>query len=504
MSHAETRSFFFTDVLYIPSIYEDVFVQGFKFSGWALTPAPYFFPDMLIYFTVRAITGNFVSAVFLSGVVQYLLIFILFISWFSAIFNKSLEEIFYPALAPFSVISVMIYFFQPLYVLYLLSIHSGTLILFFAGLLLLASAEIDTKKTALILFFLSIAVLSDRMFLLVFVLPFVITYILFKILLIRNPMNKYSLKLLIIGSFIGLALLGILKSFMHVSLPAKIAFEDSIKIFFQNMNEFTIDLAGKIVFLFLSLSIILTIWLILVLTDKLKKTEFMTQFSDALTDYPVKLLLFYSIFSVVAIFCTIIAPVITGVYMDKYSIRYIIPAIVIALMNFSIFFLIELKSFRYSHLISIIIILFSFSVYTLLPKSANLHNKQKFAGIDFKKIQDRYPEEIACVDNLPKKYSLRFGLADYWNAKYYTLFSRKNLRVIQIDYFKLKPVHVLNNLNWYKKETADSSTPPKYNFIITDKLDKNLILKKFSQPDFIENCNSEIYIYKNSFYLDLN
>jgi len=43
-----------SDILYAPSFFDDLW-QGFDISGWALTPAPYFFPDFFVYGAVDAL-----------------------------------------------------------------------------------------------------------------------------------------------------------------------------------------------------------------------------------------------------------------------------------------------------------------------------------------------------------------------------------------------------------------------------------------------------------------
>jgi hypothetical protein len=39
-----------SDLLYLPALFSDVFGKGGRLSDWFLTPAPYFFPDYLLYF----------------------------------------------------------------------------------------------------------------------------------------------------------------------------------------------------------------------------------------------------------------------------------------------------------------------------------------------------------------------------------------------------------------------------------------------------------------------
>ena len=38
-----------SDALYLPTLFDDLFVRGVQLADWFLTPAPYFFPDFLLY-----------------------------------------------------------------------------------------------------------------------------------------------------------------------------------------------------------------------------------------------------------------------------------------------------------------------------------------------------------------------------------------------------------------------------------------------------------------------
>ena len=49
-----------SDILYAPAFFDDLW-QGVDISGWALTPAPYFFPDFLVYGSVDALLRLFGS-----------------------------------------------------------------------------------------------------------------------------------------------------------------------------------------------------------------------------------------------------------------------------------------------------------------------------------------------------------------------------------------------------------------------------------------------------------
>ena len=74
---ADMRLFFNSDTLYLPSIYRDLFVDGFTIEGWFLNPAPNLFPDVFLYFILNWITSDFILASILFSFVQYILIALL-------------------------------------------------------------------------------------------------------------------------------------------------------------------------------------------------------------------------------------------------------------------------------------------------------------------------------------------------------------------------------------------------------------------------------------------
>lgn len=56
---------FYGDTLYIPAVFRDIFLNDGSFSDWYFAPAPYFFPDMALYFLIKAIIGStYFSALF--------------------------------------------------------------------------------------------------------------------------------------------------------------------------------------------------------------------------------------------------------------------------------------------------------------------------------------------------------------------------------------------------------------------------------------------------------
>ena len=55
--------FFNADALYLPSLYKDLMVNSGSYENWHLTPAPYFFPDMILYFLANFLTSDYYYAI---------------------------------------------------------------------------------------------------------------------------------------------------------------------------------------------------------------------------------------------------------------------------------------------------------------------------------------------------------------------------------------------------------------------------------------------------------
>src|SRR5688572_28414505 len=59
---AKLRHLVNSEFLYLPSLFEDIRHGWAGIQGWQLTPAPYFFPDMLFFAAARWVTGDAGSA----------------------------------------------------------------------------------------------------------------------------------------------------------------------------------------------------------------------------------------------------------------------------------------------------------------------------------------------------------------------------------------------------------------------------------------------------------
>jgi hypothetical protein len=157
--------FFNADALYLPALYHDVLVRGGQLNQWYLTPAPYFFPDWLLYFAARALAGDTYHALALLMAAQALAL------WGLMVLLVRRHAPMLQALAAATAAIAVVCFAAsraayPYAYVMLGSYHFGTFLMVLAGLLLLLrSAAIGLALLV------ALTMLSDRLYALQFLLP---------------------------------------------------------------------------------------------------------------------------------------------------------------------------------------------------------------------------------------------------------------------------------------------------------------------------------------------
>jgi hypothetical protein len=488
LSQKNIGLFFDSDQLLIPNFFKDIFLNNNHYNDWFLSPAPHFFPDMILYFPIIFVCKD-IYLQFLVYIHLILLLTYFIIKYIYQLYFSKKKSTFF-ALTVISSLFVLAFTVNTPYMwLPMPAAHYGE---FLIGLLLiiiitklLDNNELNFKKYFLysnsaILIFASSA--SDLLFIIQFVIPFFISYI---FLYIKKYINfgKFLLisTLCIIPAMIG----GLLSKYIvpHEILYGYLA-PSAQKI---SLNTINIQLSAFLaaikiaikylpgnVFLIFYLSLFFIIGMILFNKTKIRNFSFSIRIIFLCT------VIFLSIIINAVVLCLFTQPsVITERYLiPLYSFPYI-------LFFLPLYFL-ENYQDKYKIITFIFYIILINSI--IGPLKLIVHDK-------IKPKLEYYPEEIKCIDKSLQEYG-NHGVAEYWDANVVSILSKKNIEVVSLN-ARLEPVFFATNSTKFSKPSSFviiSHAKPLFD------LNTNIVYATYGNPKKIIRCGEKtLLIYpKNS------
>lgn len=453
---ADMRSFFNSDTLYLPSIYRDLFINGFTIEGWFLNPAPNLFPDVILYFILNWITGDFILASILFSFVQYLFIALLMHRIIKLVIPNA--DDFRVALIQLSVgliyiVSLTDDDFGFSFQLLSNAFHTGVFINVLIALLILLSElkNPSVLKKALLFILIIFFGFSDKIFWIGFSLPmFCIAF-----LLLFSKRKIYASTLLavsIIATCISSFLLYTFENAEYITVEKPFRYLDfdnignSWDIMYNQLSTYVSDLRVK--GLIIVLSFFAVVAAIINSFTAIKRYFKSTERSFGLQDY-------YHIFFMIFSAALFWAPIINGNYGGWDTIRYIFAVFIFAL--FYLFSLIpDLRISSKKILSKLFVGLTAIGLVALIFNVKNLNQ-----------VISYYPRKVNIVDQIATEQGLEYGVAGYWDAKLTTMFSKQNLKVF-CTFENFNPhLHVVNR-NWFFEKAHARNEAPIYEFIIID------------------------------------
>lgn len=432
------RYFYNTDFLYLPSIYIDVFEHQGTPWNWALTPAPYFFPDMLVYFILYPIFKNAGLVAIIYASLQLWVIEILFYKIVECIYQNKKGF----SLMLGSVVLINLYFWIVIFnkdeikishFLFTNSCHIGSTVSFLLSTLLIIK-YIEYKKIIYLIFLfftIVIATASDKLFVLQFILP----AMLFLLLGVRN--KKYPMLLLVIttagaGGWLLIKLLSQYVFDIPPSTPPDFV-SNSIRNFFATMRFYTNPLlfaAG--IFLIHFISIIFTGISVFRITSE-KRGWVLMLFLSGLFSFA--------------------GPVLLGYYIGHSCIRYLMHSYILLLLLLPFSISVVFKKGPITNYIPPL-----FSLYTVIILAVFL------VRFDKKGLHNFFYFESPIITLIEKnENTLKNGVANYWTTKEIYILGNKNIRISAIqNNFEAETWQA--NKDWYLGN--QHYPPPIYNFSI--------------------------------------
>ena len=435
---------FSSDALTLPSIYEDIFVNGNTFRGWSFNEASNFIPDMLLFFILMGITSNFLTSSLLFSLIQYLAIIYLFYVIFKKI-STIRASVFALAIYLFSFFLLYFLVDNDYYYSYLVmsnSYHNGAFFMALVSIWLsIKFIKKDSWITLIFLFLLcAIAYPCDKLFLIAYICPALFTGI---VLLIARGNWKKICKFgaaCILGLLVGMVILDKFKhndvfqiTRMHQNIELDMI-TNSWNVFLLQMKTYLSEISFKS--LTIILSIVSFIW-----TAYYGICQFIQIVQKKQN---ISLFFAFEIFVLFFVPMLILAPVLNGNYFGFDCIRYNYFIFIVLLFNLILLSNKFLEKHR--HLTTGLNILFATALSTFL--AWNIYK------IDFipqlKNVPNTYTERARSVDTLfPETETTVYGITDnYWYAKHVTMFSQNNIK-LRVTFTDAIPYLLLTNRQWY-------------------------------------------------------
>jgi len=488
---------FNADILFIPTLYKDIFIHGYKISSWYIPSAPNLFPDIVLYFTFMFISNNVVIASVLFGIIQYLIILMLFMLLVKTIFPK----ISFYHLAVINLLMTLFLLatlisnhYELTFLILSYSYHLGAFVMCLLALLFTFKYFKNYSiKYLIFLYFTGLtAIVSDKLFIILYCVPVLLSMFF--------SVKKCYLKetLILVGAIIlmivtGLLTFNLLKNsdICHIDIYSiKIKYESilpSFQVLVRQMYNYISykNITSVITILSFS-SLVGAIFLLIKNHKRIRKIKV---FND-----PERIRYFFIMFYVIFFIVVLFTPVLLGDYLENSKFRYSVFVFYLSIFNISLIasliFKINTSIMKYSSFICILLL----AVYSLIFSIKN-------RTIDgFKRVLNYYPDYVECVDEFTKRHNLKYGLADFWLAKVVTMFSRNDARVYQIHKNVVNLYRYVLNEDWYYGSDYGKYNNPVFNFILIHKnADLSAIISTLGQPLLIEECGSYKLVKVNDF-----
>ena len=479
--------FFNSDALYLPSLYRDIFQDGYTLNGWTLNPAPNIFPDMLLFFPLNAIFGDFITAIFGFAFIQYFAyIFILYLIF------KNLK----PNLHPSTFVPAIFLFSSYLFIdnagfqsalLNLNSYHNGAFIM---GLLCvyLFIKYFNTKSQKILIVVLILSMLSgacDKLFFIYFSIPVSLVII---VLYFFNKDWKTLTRFLVtiaLGTILAIVLWRFFMNNSYFSLSEAYGnitlwyIEHSWSVFSQQMYGYLTSHSFAIVLTYFSLfSYVVVVIYVFRKTLKLIREK---KHADVLFAFQLFVLFFVPI--------VLFAPILSGSYDNPYSLRYnYFPYI---LLPFNSVVLLgnwlnknKLVRIILNTTLSLLMAGYLFFNFTVQELKSGLNHFFTF-----------YPEKVRIIDDyFLDDNTLKYGITnDYWTAKQTTMFSKKGVRLYSAWNWGEPWLHVSNKY-WFIDHDKGKHAHCEFTFLLWE--------KETEVPEIFKKMNDSLQAVElGNFYL---
>ena len=485
LNHELVGTFFNSDWMMFPKFIQDIFLGHGHYKDWTISPAPHFFPDMVIFtpffLLIKNIYFQFQVSMWIMIVLIYLGVKFIYYQFFSI-----KETIIFALASTSSLVLLGLKQFSP-YILALAPVvHVGEFIagLFLVGIQIkmISRDKLDFISyslcgvSALIAF---AAGVSDLLFIVQFSAPIFVAYsFLYMQRYIRFNQFFLFASLVIFSSILGgfstkyLVPKDILFDYLGRPSIMKLSFNTlGIPLLaFVNMMK-SINIFLKIIFSIFYAAVLVFIGILV--STRISKKKFNLD----------KKIIFLNLF----IFFSILLTILSACLLSNSNLAYITDRYFIPIYFFTfLFFFFSFYCFNNYSLISKIFTYLAFLIALYII--SNIYILYHKPGFTLNK--DYYPQDVRCIDEALREYG-HHGIAQFWDANFISILSKENLQIVPVNIY-LTPFYWAVNVRKFENPIS---------FIIFDNdgktLNKDLINKKFGNPKKEIICYTRtILIYK--------
>ncbi len=506
------------DLLFIEQVVIDLVDHGGKWSGWSMTPSPAYFPDLLVYLLSYFFLNHAMDRVLFLSISEAILIVLS--SWYlvKPLLKHDSLNLKFIFLMLMSVVSYSAYSTNMWMYYNGGNNHLGSLILTFVSLGVLVRAY---RKPGINLAFLALTIIlgfvNGRMFIVWFIIPTILLLLIllvFKLVLWQKKNAKIILLLLLITS-ISAILAIIIEPYITTwdSLLLLRNTDISIHAAKSSIINFGAAIFDLVKTPIINFKFIIYIWVLSILISlfcliKLGLAYFFFRYNNSYNgnnrsplfslrpgieskeDCSQSTLL-------ILLFITILIPsnfiivMVTGQFWGADHIRYFIPVIMLPIIMLNVILANYFDKIYNSKSLSLILICSSFTFLIFFIANFESEKVLKLSIADIRNHKLRWEKELTdCIDTNSEKYSLKYGVSDFWRARPITLLSKKELRVYPLNFNSIKMRHYMSNIDWFFGSNGYKYSDVYYNFAVTSPYDMNeeAIIHKAGSPSRSFEC----------------
>jgi hypothetical protein len=491
---------FNSDYLTFAAIYRDRFIDGYPWSGWVPPPAPEYFPSMLTYFAVRALSPNLFVAELAFLILKQTALIAAILALARVVLRRlnasTIALTFVCATVPLLLVGkTSNNKFQLVPLLTSPQGHYSTTLCSIILLALLLHWLRRPGWTQLVGLFILAALTagSDVLIGPFFIGPAVsiclMLYVAHSLTLWRTAtLIAVLLAAAVIGRLVGRAIdpSEIIQVYTTTG-PDKIA--EAVRVFISDHVKF-IEGGNVPTYLLVFCGVACCAWLTAVAWRHFRGLNHISAGTSLAVYRSITNLTMFWLLTTFSSVGTILC---FGIYVEPRATRYLFLSVVLSLFGWviAIAYAFQGRS-SWSHGVSAACVAAACGV---LGVTWNAQTREQT-------LLNFYPAKVRCLDALAAKYSLQFGLSGYWEAKYYTMLSRANLRIYQLTPHG-EIMHWDSNIDWYSGRKGLLYDEPRYTFLVQDpnkeydiQLDLAYVGDRYGPPTKIEKCDDvDVWIY---------